>query len=433
MTIMKAVLKQDGRCRTQNATFLRFFSLVLFLLPLLFAHTAYGDINAKLLEAALAGNTAEVQQLIKEGVDVNAKYDKGFTALIIAAGMGHTEIAKALIDAGADVNAESGDGRTALMVAEGRGNTAIVNILKQAGAQAETTNPALERLTVPAGLLPDGCKLAPSTGLPFGSRDKPNPMMTTNPEEIGLLMGFAFMGSNAELEVELKAVTDRAERRRILEERMRERAARIEVAYLAGYDDKSHKENMVWALQFKDTKEAKSYFEPLRIKNQSAKYYYYFIKDSIIIYVWTDNRGDPSCFDAIRDFLQQIDRGVLAGTKPLPPSPIDLDYAVRKQIVEGINMAGGAKRAVTAYYQARGVFPADNAEAGMNAPSIMQGRYVASISINGAVITIQYGNDADTQIAGETVTLTATDNLGNWACASGGVIQDKHLPPYCQR
>ena len=105
------------------------------------------------------------------------------------------------------------------------------------------------------------------------------------------------------------------------------------------------------------------------------------------------------------------------------------------QITEGLNIAGGAKRAVTEYYQDRGVFPADNAEAGVTASGNIRGKYVDSVSINGAVITIQYGNDADAQISGKTVTLTATDNLGslNWACASGGVIRDEHMPPGCRR
>lgn len=114
--------------------------------------------------------------------------------------------------------------------------------------------------------------------------------------------------------------------------------------------------------------------------------------------------------------------------------PMYLDYTVRSQIAEGISVAGAAKSAVTEYYQDHGVFPTDNVEAGLSAAGDITGRYVESVSVNGAVVTILYGNDANAQIMGETVTLTGTDNTGSvgWACASGGVIQAKHMPSPCQ-
>ena len=114
--------------------------------------------------------------------------------------------------------------------------------------------------------------------------------------------------------------------------------------------------------------------------------------------------------------------------------PMYLDYTTRSQIAEGLNVAGGAKAAVTEYYQDRGLFPTNNAEAGLDAAGNISGRYVASVSVNGGVVTIQYGNDAHPFINGETVTLTATGNLGSvgWACASGGVIQAKHMPSACR-
>ncbi len=114
--------------------------------------------------------------------------------------------------------------------------------------------------------------------------------------------------------------------------------------------------------------------------------------------------------------------------------PMYLDYTTRSQIAEGLNVAGGAKSAVTEYYQDRGTFPTDNAEAGLDAPGNITGNYVTSVSVNGAIITIQYGNEAHPFINGETVILTATDHVGSvgWACASGGVIQAKHMPSACR-
>ena len=82
---------------------------------MLFAHTAYGDINAELIEAAAAGNTAKVEQLLQQGADVNAEGQYDRTALMRAARYGQTEMVKVLIAAGADVNARNEFGGAALM------------------------------------------------------------------------------------------------------------------------------------------------------------------------------------------------------------------------------------------------------------------------------------------------------------------------------
>ncbi len=114
--------------------------------------------------------------------------------------------------------------------------------------------------------------------------------------------------------------------------------------------------------------------------------------------------------------------------------PMYLDYTVRSQIAEGLSVAGGAKSAVTEYYQDRGVFPTDNAEAGLSVATDITGKYVESVSVADDIVTILYGIDANAKIDGETVILTATDNSGSigWDCASGGVIQGKHLPSACR-
>jgi len=115
--------------------------------------------------------------------------------------------------------------------------------------------------------------------------------------------------------------------------------------------------------------------------------------------------------------------------------PMYLDYTVRSQISEGLNLSGGAKAAVTEFYQDRGVFPSNNAEAGVEAAANIQGKYVSSVTVVDEVITVQYGKDANAQILGETITLTAdTTTVGSvkWVCASGGVIPDKHLPAACR-
>ena len=115
--------------------------------------------------------------------------------------------------------------------------------------------------------------------------------------------------------------------------------------------------------------------------------------------------------------------------------PMYLDYTVRSQISDGLSVAVSAKTASTEYFQDRGVFPATNAIAGVADAGDIRGKYVSSVTVANEVISIQYGNDANAQITGQTVTLTAdTSAAGSvqWACASGGAIANKHLPSACR-
>jgi type IV pilus assembly protein PilA len=113
--------------------------------------------------------------------------------------------------------------------------------------------------------------------------------------------------------------------------------------------------------------------------------------------------------------------------------PMYLDYSVRTQIAEGLNLAASAKSAVTEFYQDRGVFPTDNIEAGLSIPADIRGKYVQSVSVAGDTITILYGVDANVKILGSTVTLQAVDNAGSvgFICSSA-VVLDKHLPAACR-
>ena len=115
--------------------------------------------------------------------------------------------------------------------------------------------------------------------------------------------------------------------------------------------------------------------------------------------------------------------------------PMYLDYAVRAQISEGLSLSGGAKTAASEYFMDSGAFPANNDEAGLETATNISGKYVTSVTIAGAVISILYGNQANGQISGDTVTLTGdASSVGavQWVCASGGAIPDKHLPPACR-
>src|SRR6266480_3898114 len=100
------------------------------------------DLNKKLLDAAEAGDTAEVRSLLREGANPNAKGGYGSTALMGAAVRGHTETVRALLEKGAEVNAKGNTGRTALMEAALEGYTETVRTLLEKGAEVNAKDNA---------------------------------------------------------------------------------------------------------------------------------------------------------------------------------------------------------------------------------------------------------------------------------------------------
>lgn len=123
----------------------------------------------------------------------------------------------------------------------------------------------------------------------------------------------------------------------------------------------------------------------------------------------------------------------IAGILAAIAIPAYMDYMIRVQVSEGINLTGGAKSAVATFYQEKGTFPTDNAEAALPPASTIKGDYVASVSIDGAVISVLYSSAANAEISGQTITLAATSVAGSltWNCASGGAIKVKHMPRSC--
>ena len=86
-------------------------------------------------DAARDGNLDEINRLIANGADVNAKDDGWiWTPLHPACKYGHEEVVKVLIEAGADVNAKSSTGWRPLHEAISRGHESIVADLLAAGA-----------------------------------------------------------------------------------------------------------------------------------------------------------------------------------------------------------------------------------------------------------------------------------------------------------
>lgn len=88
-----------------------------------------------------SGNNEQVLEYIRNHPDaVNAKDEKGFSALVLATYIDNLEITKTLIENGAEVNAKDGMGNTALMGVAFKGNLEIARLLLDHGADATIKN-----------------------------------------------------------------------------------------------------------------------------------------------------------------------------------------------------------------------------------------------------------------------------------------------------
>ncbi|HEC20370.1 MAG TPA: pilin [Gammaproteobacteria bacterium] len=110
--------------------------------------------------------------------------------------------------------------------------------------------------------------------------------------------------------------------------------------------------------------------------------------------------------------------------------PAYQDYTKRAHVSEGMSLAGSAKAAVAEYYSSQGVWPNNNASAGLAAAASISGNAVTSVAVNNSTVTITYNARVNN---GSTVIMRATDRNGSitWACNLGD-LQDKYLPANCR-
>lgn len=109
------------------------------------------------------------------------------------------------------------------------------------------------------------------------------------------------------------------------------------------------------------------------------------------------------------------------------------NYTVRAQVHEGLNLAMAPKAAVAEYYQVNKQFPSDNVAAGIAPATDIQGKYVSSVRIEAGEIVVTYGNDADSDILGDTLVIRpdASGKRVTFVCFSLD-IASKHLPAACR-
>ncbi len=81
------------------------------------------------------------------------------------------------------------------------------------------------------------------------------------------------------------------------------------------------------------------------------------------------------------------------------------DAALKKQVKEGLALAGLAQRGVQAAWSAAGDMPADNAAAGLPAHDKIVSNMVKDVNVEGGAVTLTFGNNASKAIEGRKVTL----------------------------
>ncbi|MCF3053398.1 pilin, partial [Neisseria gonorrhoeae] len=69
--------------------------------------------------------------------------------------------------------------------------------------------------------------------------------------------------------------------------------------------------------------------------------------------------------------------------------PAYQDYTARAQVSEAILLAEGQKSAVTEYYLNNGIWPENNASAGVASSSSIKGKYVKQVEVKNGVVTAQ--------------------------------------------
>ncbi|EMS3890128.1 pilin [Neisseria gonorrhoeae] len=113
----------------------------------------------------------------------------------------------------------------------------------------------------------------------------------------------------------------------------------------------------------------------------------------------------------------------------------------RAQVSEAILLAEGQKSAVTEYYLNHGIWPKDNASAGVaSTPTDIKGKYVQKVEVNNGVVTAQMNpSGVNKEIQGKRLSLWAKRQDGSvkWFCGQpvtrdNAGIDTKHLPSTCR-
>ena len=113
--------------------------------------------------------------------------------------------------------------------------------------------------------------------------------------------------------------------------------------------------------------------------------------------------------------------------------PAYQNYTIRAQVSEGFTLSGGLQTAVAEAYAQKGSYPVDLAEVGVT--TAPKGKYTSSVGMANGVITVTYGEGANSKIKDGTVLLTPVDDgQGNikWNCTPDATkITRAYVPTSC--
>ena len=77
---------------------------------------AFAGVDDAFLKSVFEGERKETESLLQLGADIEARTNKGSTAIIVAAARGHTSLVELLLNQGAKVNAQNRYDDTALLL-----------------------------------------------------------------------------------------------------------------------------------------------------------------------------------------------------------------------------------------------------------------------------------------------------------------------------
>ena len=132
--------------------------------------------------------------------------------------------------------------------------------------------------------------------------------------------------------------------------------------------------------------------------------------------------------------------------------PVYRDYAIRRQVAEGLNLAAPYKGAVVAAWRANGQRFAD-IDADSFRPSLESaGDYVRSVNVVSGAIVITYGDGASAPLRGRSLSIVpalSSSNAVEWQCGYGAAppeleaifdtpsrltdVPEEYLPSECRR
>ena len=155
----------------------------------------------------------------------------------------------------------------------------------------------------------------------------------------------------------------------------------------------------------------------------------------------------PSGFTLIELMIVVAIIGILASIA----IPAYQDYTIRAQVTEAFSLASELKGSIQEFRKDRGRMPRNNAEAGVPEAQFLIGNYVTGIEVRDGALHVQFGNNANSMIASQTLTLQPLIVTGSpaspmsWRCGLRSIpkgmeavgenrtsVDQKYVPASCR-